>query len=364
MAEPADDGSKVSEDRSTRDRRVKASSTTHVEDATITELAEEAERTDERAVRRTLFGWRELVSTLIPLALIGFAARNVDWAQTWSTLQHTRLALVLVALVVYYLTFPMRSARWARLLRESGADVGWRDLLRILFLGFFVNSIVPAKLGDLYRSYLVKRRFGISLSRTVGVVVAERLLDLLVVFALLIVGGYVAFGRTILPDLGIVYATGAALGLLIVAGLAAVYYVAPRLGRFFPGEVRRIGRLFREGMLHSFRALPVAGPLTLLIWGAEAARLALVLASLGLVLPLSGVVFVAVASSLLTTVPLTPAGFGFVEIAIVYVLTAGFGFAQHDAVAVAVVDRIVSVLSIIVIGAGVYVTSRRELHEG
>lgn len=343
------------------ERRLSASSA-HVEDATIEELADAAERTDERAVRRTLFGWRELVSTLIPLALVAVATRNVDWAGTWAALRATSVPLVAAALAIYYLTFPLRSARWARLLREGGADLGWRDLLRILFLGWFVNSVVPAKLGDLYRSYLVKRRFGISLSRTVGVVVAERLLDLFVVFGLLVVGGYVAFGRTVLPDLRLVYVTGAVLGGLIAAGLAGVYFVAPRIARFFPSEVRRIGRLFREGMLHSFRALPVAGPLTLLVWAAEAARLGFVLASLGLVLPLSGVVFVAVASSLLTTVPLTPAGFGFVEIAMVYVLTEGFGFAQPDAIAVAVVDRVVSVLSVIVIGAIVYAASRRELH--
>ena len=77
-----------------------------------------------------------------------------------------------------------------------------------------MNCLVPAKLGDLYRSYLVKRRFGVSLSRTVGVVVAERLLDLFVVFGLLIIGGYVAFGRTVLPDLWLVYASGAALAVL------------------------------------------------------------------------------------------------------------------------------------------------------
>ena len=334
-------------------------SSTHVEDPTIEELAAEAEHTDDRAVRRTLFGWRELISTLIPLVLIAVAARGVDWSQTLSTLQHANVLLLADALAIYYLTFPLRSARWARLLREGGTAIGWRDLLRILFLGWFVNCIVPAKLGDLYRSYLVKRRFGISLSRTVGVVVAERLLDLLVVFALLVVGGYVAFGRTVLPDLRVVYLTGAALGLAIVAAFAAVYYVAPRVARFFPAEARRIGRLFREGMLHSFRALPVAGPLTLAIWGAEAARLAFVLASLGLELPISGVIFVAVATSLLTTVPLTPAGFGFVEIAMVYVLTEGFGVAQHDAIAVAVVDRAVSVLSVIVIGAVVYALSRK-----
>jgi len=347
--------------RETDEERRLSASSAHVEDATIEELADAAERTDERAVRRTLFGWRELVSTLIPIALVALAARNVDWAGTWATLQRTGVPLVVAALAVYYVTFPLRSARWARLLREGGADLGWRDLLRILFLGWFVNSVVPAKLGDLYRSYLVKRRFGISLSRTVGVVVAERLLDLFVVFGLLVVGGYVAFGRTILPDLRIVYVTGAALGALMAGGLAGVYFVAPRVARFFPEEVRRIGRLFREGMLHSFRALPVAGPLTLLVWAAEAARLALVLASLGLELPLSGIVFVAVASSLLTTVPLTPAGFGFVEIAMVYVLTEGFGFAQPDAIAVAVVDRVVSVLSVIVIGAVVYAASRGEI---
>jgi uncharacterized protein (TIRG00374 family) len=336
----------------------------HVEDPTIEQLAEVASHTDDLAVRRQLFGMRELVSTIIPLALIALFARNVDWSSAAATIGRSNFFLVVCALAVYYATFPLRAARWARLLREGGADVRWRDLLRILFLGWFVNSLVPAKLGDLYRSYLVKRRFGISLSRTVGVVVAERLLDLIVVFGLLVVGGYVAFGRTVLPDLWIVYVTGAVLGLLIAVGLVGIYAVGPKIARFFPNEVRRIGRLFREGVLHSFRALPFAGPLTLIIWGAEAMRLMFVLWALGLELPASGIVFVAVATSLLTTVPLTPAGFGFVEIAMVYVLTEGFGLSQSNAVAVAVLDRAVSVFSVIVVGAIVYVRSDRSERVG
>jgi uncharacterized protein (TIRG00374 family) len=196
------------------------------------------------------------------------------------------------------------------------------------------------------------------------VVVAERLLDLIVVFGLLVLGGYVAFGRTVLPDLWIVYVTGAVLGLLIAVGLVAIYAAGPRIARFFPGEVRRIGRLFREGVLHSFRALPYAGVLTLIIWGAEAMRLMFVLWALGLELPASGIVFVAVATSLLTTVPLTPAGFGFVEIAMVYVLTDGFGLSQSSAVAVAVLDRAVSVFSVIVVGAIIYVRSDRRERVG
>jgi uncharacterized membrane protein YbhN (UPF0104 family) len=331
----------------------------HVEDPTIEQLAAVAEHTDELAVRRQLFGWRELVSTLIPIALIAFFARNVDWGEAFATLRRADPVFVVGALLVYYLSFPVRAIRWARLLREGGTRIFGRDLLEILLLGWFVNCLVPAKLGDLYRSYLVKRRFGISLSRTVGVVVAERLLDLLVVFGLLIVDGYVAFGRTILPDLNILYVTGGALGVLILIGLVGLYAIGPRLGRFFPAEVRRVGRLFREGVLHSFRALPVAGPMTLLVWFLETSRLLLVLFALGLYLPPSQVIFVAVAASLLTTVPLTPAGFGFVEIAMVYVLTTGFGLAQSDAVAVAVLDRAVSVFSVIVVGGVLYLRTQR-----
>ena len=324
---------------------------THVEDPTIEQLAEAAEHTDERAVRRQLFGWRELVSTLIPLALIAYFARNVDWSEAFGTLRRADPLYVVAALGVYYLSFPIRAIRWARLLREGGADIKGRDLLRILMLGWFVNCLVPAKLGDLYRSYLVKRRFGISLSRTVGVVVAERLLDLFVVFALLVVGGYVAFGRTIAPDLNILYATGAGLGLLMAVGLVAIYAVAPRVARFFPRDCLVV--------LISPLQDPVAGPLTLLVWFFEAGRLLFVLGALGLYLPPSQIVFVAVASSLLTTVPLTPAGFGFVEIAMVYVLAEGFGLAQNDAVAVALLDRAVSVFSVIVVGGVVYLRSQR-----
>lgn len=349
--------------RPPRDETLLTRPAEHVEDPSIAQLAEAAEQTDELAVRRQLFGWREALSILVPLALLLVVARNVDWATALATIRTSNPLLVLAALATYYATFPLRARRWARLLREGGLALRGRDLLEILMLGWFVNCLAPAKLGDLYRSYLVKQRFNVSLSRTVGVVVAERLLDIFVVFALLIVGGYVAFGRTVLPDLRAVYLSAIALAASIVVAFFAVYYVAPRVARFFPAEVRRIGRLFREGVLHSFRALPEAGPETVLIWLAEAARLAFVLAALRLELPISGVIFVAVASSLLTTVPLTPAGFGFVELAVVYVLTTGFGLETHDAVAVAVLDRLVSVFSVIIVGGILYARHRRlEAH--
>ena len=333
----------------------------HIETDEILQLAAEAERTDERALRRSLFGWREVVSIVIPIVLVAFVARNVDWPQTLATLGRVDPRFLAAALLVYYASFPLRSWRWSLLLAQgSERQPGGVRLLEILTLGWFVNAVVPAKLGDLYRSYLVKESFGVSLSRTVGVVVAERVLDLLVVFAFLILSGYVAFGRSLPLDSLFVFGSAAVLAVLMVVGFVALYALGPRIGRFFPAEARRVGRLFREGVLHSFRALPLAGTITVLIWLAEAGRLFFVVHGLGLDLRASAVVFVAVAASILTTVPLTPAGFGFVEIAIVVLLTQVFGFTQPDAVAVAVVDRSVSVLSLLVIGGILYVREQRR----
>jgi uncharacterized membrane protein YbhN (UPF0104 family) len=337
----------------------------HTETDEILQLAAAAERTDEVALRRSLFGWREAVSILVPLVLIGYVARNVDWAGTLATLQRVDPRFLVAALLVYYASFPLRSWRWSLLLAQgSERRPGGLRLLEILMLGWFVNAVVPAKLGDLYRSYLVKRSFGVSLARTVGVVVAERVLDLLVVFGFMILAGYIAFGRELPVDSLFVFASAAVLGALMLVSLVALYLLAPRLARFFPPEARRIGRLFREGVLHSFRALPAAGTLTILVWLAEAGRLFFVVHGLGLDLRASAVVFVAVAASILTTVPLTPAGFGFVEIAIVVLLTEVFGFAQHDAIAVAVVDRSVSVLSLLVVGGILYVREQRHSRVG
>jgi uncharacterized membrane protein YbhN (UPF0104 family) len=333
----------------------------HRESLEIETLAEEAARTDEVALRRSLFGWREAISVAIPLLLIAYAARNVDWGQTVATLTSIDARFLVAALLIYYASFPLRSWRWSLLLAQgSERRPGGVRLLVILTLGWFVNAIVPAKLGDLYRAYLVKRSFGVSLSRTVGVVVAERVLDLFVAFALMIVGGYIAFGRELPVDSLFVFGSAAMLAGLMAVGFVVLYALAPRLERFLPTEPRRVLHLFREGILHSFRALPVAGLLTILIWLAEAGHLFFVVHGLGLDLRASGVIFVAVAASILTAVPLTPAGFGFVEIAIVVLLTQVFGFRQNDAVAVAVADRFVSVFSLLIVGGILYLREQRS----
>jgi uncharacterized protein (TIRG00374 family) len=67
---------------------------------------------------------------------------------------------------------------------------------------------------------------------------------------------------------------------------------------------------------------------------------------------------------LLTAVPLSPAGLGIVELGVVGVLTAAYGVPSGEATTIALVDRTISVLSIIVLGSIAYSLSSKRRGAG
>lgn len=96
-------------------------------------------------------------------------------------------------------------------------------------------------------------------------------------------------------------------------------------------------------------------------------RLFLVIEALGfqdIHIGISGAFFVALTGSLLTAVPLTPAGIGVVEAGVVAVLTLVYGIGQTEALAITLVDRAISVLSIIILGSIAYSISPIRRGEG
>jgi uncharacterized protein (TIRG00374 family) len=120
--------------------------------------------------------------------------------------------------------------------------------------------------------------------------------------------------------------------------------------------------LFEEGLFSvDKRSLVPIGVATVLIWTTEALRLYFVLLAMGTEpnIGVSGAFFVALIASLLTAVPFTPAGVGLVEGGMVFVLHSVYGVAQTEALAISLVDRAISVLSVIVVGSIAYVFSAK-----
>lgn len=310
---------------------------------------------------------RTIISIVLPLiliALIAVTVGEIDLAELAGSIIRADPLLLLAAFGVYYLGFPLRGYRWLLLLRGAGMRVPLRDSTEIIFIGWLVNCLVPAKLGDVYRAYLLRLNFDVSLSRTFGTVFIERVFDLFTISLLGLAAGLWSFRNNISGQIAILLGVG-----LVFIGLLAVgLFVIRNFGRRIitrlplPQRAAEFYERFEEGVFSiEARRVPLLALITVLIWATEAMRLYLVVLALGFEFPLgiSGAFFVALIASLLTAIPLTPAGLGIVEAGVGSILVGLYGATADEAAAIVLVDRAISVLSVIVLGSVVYLLSSK-----
>ena len=317
---------------------------------------------------------RTIISIVVPLFIIGaFVGLNgAQLQKVPSLILAANPALVLAAFLIFYAGFPMRGLRWKILLRGTGLKVPTRDSTEIIFLSWLVNCVVPAKLGDVYRAYLLKINSTASLSRTFGTVFIERILDLCAIALLGIAAGYWSF-RDGLPEIiEVVFVIAFVVVLALMVGLFTMRNFGRRIiiaMRFLPHQVLELYDRFEQGVFGAIgmRQMPVLALLTGLIWMTESLRLYFVVQALAfpdVQMGVSGAVFVALIGSLLTAVPLSPAGLGIVEAGVVGVLTVAYGISLPEATAIALLDRVISVFSVIVLGSIAYVLSKKPSGHG
>jgi glycosyltransferase 2 family protein len=323
------------------------------------------------------FNARTLLSFGLGFAILAFLFTRVqiDVGAILDWVRQANPALLAVAFVAFYATFPVRAVRWRRLLdnveqrthEEGHRRQGIAALSEIIFLGWFANCIVPAKLGDAYRAYLLKLNANVSFSTTIGTILAERVIDVVVLFLLMLAATGLSFGQVMPAEVLVLMQIGFSLVVVVVIGLVGMRRMRPLVERFLPMRLHAQYARFEHGTLNSFRGIPALVALTGVAWAGEVARLYFVTLSLGLggIAP-SVTVFVALAAALMTTLPLTPAGLGFAEGAIVGVLLlaarAGLapGVDEHAAASIALLDRGISYWSLIAVGLVVYPLSRRK----
>lgn len=346
------------------------------------DLDESVEVPDSEIARKVELGkrfanWRTLVSIGFGLIilLVALSKSGVNLTDLKAALKRVNPLLYLAAFLLYYVSFPLRTIRWRILMHNAntGKDAerlqqaSFTDLLEILYLSWFANCVIPAKLGDVYRAYLTRGWVGISASRTVGTILAERVLDLIVLFPLLLGAALLTFRDQLLADSSLRYVLLGALGLglFALAIVVVLWKLGDRLHHLLPKRVHRMYHAFREGAMHSVRRDIVSlFGLTILVWSCEGGRLYLVLASLGLTEPgkigPSAALFLALGSSVITTLPLAPGGLGFVETFLIAAFkTLKTGSTGGQAAAVALLDRIISYLSIVVLGFILYIVSKK-----
>ena len=206
-------------------------------------------------------GWMpsptRIVSVLVSLLLLVTLYSSLNVSMVVDTLRHANVFWLVVSVGMIVPITLLRAVRF-RLVAPPAALSGIGEALRLTLVSTALNVFVPAKAGDLIKSYFIATRGGASAGVAVAIIVYERLCDMFAIIFWCVMGWVV--GETVVsrvpsalwPLLGV---AGVAFGVLISSEYAADLWRAVMHRGGGTGKLRKLREL-AEGwpdLLHHLR---------------------------------------------------------------------------------------------------------------
>lgn len=297
---------------------------------------------------------------LLSVVFLYLTFRKVNLTASLHALQQANYWYVLLGSAIYLTSFLPRGLRWRRLL-WSVHQPPLSHLVRVLLIGFMANNVLPLRLGEFFRAYVLGVKERISSTTSFATIVLERIADGLTLVALL------SIITTLYPFPTWVRRSGMLAALLFLGALGFLLVLThrkPLIFRLLSHLTRRLppnvaGRL--TGTLSGFAAgldflrnvgdvLAVIA-LSIVIWGFELTVYTCVTRlAFGIVQPLYVVLLLLIIINFSILVPSAPAYVGPFQAAAVAVLTQVANVPKSTALSVAWVLWAAMVLPVIAIG--------------
>ena len=305
------------------------------------------------------------LTAILAVLILTFVATFLGASDILDNVKHASFETLTLASLVYCISWPLRGIRFQQILKRLGNQYGLGFLTGTIFISQSANVILPARIGDLSRMYILKKSKDLSLTTSFSSLTVERVFDVVAITSIAILASSGATSRFELPpwmDSMIKLS-----GLAVIVFFAILFAVSFREGRTKKGKVSKIskkknspgGRLekitdFASTFLHQMSIVAVrpgafltVTATSLLIWGMDILTCYLVLKafpSAGINLSstyMISLIFLAVAiGNIAKTFPITPGAIGTYEVALTAVFGLG-GIKPEIAFTVAVVDHII-----------------------
>ncbi len=81
---------------------------------------------------------------------------KVGWEETFDSIKKISIIHLLVAIVIFWIAFYLKSVRWKIISNSFGIPLHAYQALKIFFIGLFLANITPGKLGDFGRLFYIK----------------------------------------------------------------------------------------------------------------------------------------------------------------------------------------------------------------
>jgi uncharacterized protein (TIRG00374 family) len=275
--------------------------------------------------------------------------------------------LLIVAIINQTALFAIRAARWQVFLQPVLEDSPFRPRFAATCIGFMVNNLLPARVGEFARAYAYSRVQPISVSASFGSLVVERLFDALTLAVFLAAPLFLP-GFRLATGLGdelvgkvivvLVIFGGVTLALLALIWRPALAVRAFRLtiGRLLPRKLaEKIVEMIESfvsglGAMRSPELVMKGFAWSFLHWGMGAFGLYLGMLAFGIVEPgYLGSLFLQAVNAFVVSVPSSPGFFGLFEASVRLALTP-FGVDPGRAVSFAFAFHIGSYIPVTIIG--------------
>ncbi len=126
--------------------------------------------------------WKFWFGVVVSALFVWLTARGLEWSAFYAALRGARYEWLLPAVLVYFGAVWARTWRWHYMLRHM-KPVSVVRLFPVVVIGYMGNNVYPARAGEVIRSYVLKKKEGVSVSASLATVALERLFDGLVMCA-------------------------------------------------------------------------------------------------------------------------------------------------------------------------------------
>lgn len=270
-----------------------------------------------------------------------------------------RLAEFGGAIAFYLAGCAVRAERWYELLRYNGARPRRLDAYGLVAVANFGNNVLPARAGDAMRVVLIAPRAQTDARTAIGTVVAERVLDVVVLVALFVVLAYGMLGGVDVPSAGRLVFAALLVAALIALSAAAAWVLHRR------GHLRRVLAFIAPmaeatRRLRSNHGVQLLG-ITFAVWALEWVAWWLTARAVGLDLELLEVGYLMGLASVFALVPSGPGYVGTFDAAVVFGVLA-LDFTGAQALSYVLLLRFVVTVPITLIGLVVLMGGYGGLH--
>jgi uncharacterized protein (TIRG00374 family) len=156
---------------------------------------------------------RWLPGAVISLVLIGAILYFVDLDEMAEAVRRANYVLLGMAAVLSFVWIGVRAIVWRILLRERAS---YKDVFFTIGEGYLLNNILPFRLGEIGRAFLLSRKSNLQFLEVLPTIVIERAMDLGFSAAILLLSLPFIVGGEASRRIGIIIAGLVLLGLVIL----------------------------------------------------------------------------------------------------------------------------------------------------